>query len=224
MKVVVIHGQAHKGSTYNVTKSLLEYLNCEEANIQEFRVNGMGQCVGCFQCIETDEEKCPHRDLVEPIIIAMEEADVIITESPTYVMSMTGQLKSFFDHLGYRWIAHRPNGGMRKKIGVVISTTAGSGAKKTTKDMKEQLEWLAVGKIYQLPFVVSASSWDRVKDEKKEEIDKKVSTIAKKVNALAGKSKPSLKVRLYFLVMRQMQLRIGYSKIDVDWWKANGWI
>lgn len=146
MKVAVIHGQAHKGSTYNVTRSLLDQLNCEEADIMEFQVNGMGQCMGCFSCILKDEERCPHRAQVEPIILAMEEADVIVVESPNYVMGMTGQLKSFFDHLGYRWMAHRPNGEMRKKIAVAISTTAGSGAKKATKDIATQFMWLAIGK------------------------------------------------------------------------------
>lgn len=224
MKVAVIHGQAHQGSTYNVTRSLLDELNCEESDIWEFRINGMGQCVGCFQCILKDEEKCPHREQVEPIIRAMEEADVIVVESPNYVMGMTGQLKSFFDHLGYRWMAHRPNGEMRKKIAVAISTTAGSGAKKATKDIATQFMWLATGKIYQLPFVVQASSWDGVKEDKKEQIQKKTLALAKKINRKTGKVNPSLKVRFYFFIMKQMQKSVGYNPVDVAWWKSNGWI
>lgn len=224
MKVAVIHGQAHKGSTYHVTRQLLDRLECPETDIQEFRVNGMGQCVGCFQCILEDEKKCPHYNQLEAILKAMDEADVIIVESPTYVMSMTGQLKSFFDHLGYRWMAHRPNGNMRKKIGVAISTTAGSGAGKTTKDMVQQFDWLATGKTFRLPIVVAASSWDQVTEDRKQKIEKKTSILANKINKKCGKVRPSFKVRMYFFMMKQMQLRIGYNPIDVDWWKANGWI
>lgn len=224
MKVVVIHGQAHKGSTYHVTKKILDELDCDESAIQEFYVNGMGQCVGCFSCILRSEEDCPHREQVEPILKAMEEAEVILVESPTYVMSMTGQLKSFFDHVGYRWMAHRPNGDMRQKIAIAISTTAGNGAKRTTKDIARQLVWLAIGKIYQISFVVSASSWENVSTDKKMKIDKETKALAQKVNKKYKHVKPSLKVRLYFFVMKQMQKGVGYNPIDVAWWKSNGWI
>lgn len=36
MKAAVVHGQAHKGSTYHLTHMLLERLNCEKTDISEF--------------------------------------------------------------------------------------------------------------------------------------------------------------------------------------------
>lgn len=33
MKIAVVHGQAHKGNTYNVTHLLLEQLECNKEDI-----------------------------------------------------------------------------------------------------------------------------------------------------------------------------------------------
>ncbi|HEY8391580.1 MAG TPA: NAD(P)H-dependent oxidoreductase, partial [Capillibacterium sp.] len=46
------------------------------------------------------------------------------------VLGMTGQLKTFLDHMGYRWLPHRPHPQMFRKIGLAVSTAAGAGAKK----------------------------------------------------------------------------------------------
>lgn len=147
MNVVVVHGQRHKGNTYKVTKMLLEKLNCEESDIKEFHVTNISQCIGCVKCIMEDEKLCPHYNEVKDIISAIDESDIIILESPNYCMNMTGQLKTFCDHMAYRWMVHRPVD-MRKKIGVAISTTSGVGAGKTTKQIKEQLMWWSVGRVY----------------------------------------------------------------------------
>ena len=72
-------------------------------------ITGIDDCIGCFQCIIKGEESCPHYDQVSAVMKALEAADVIIIDSPTYVMNVTGQLKTFFDHMAYRWISHRPH-------------------------------------------------------------------------------------------------------------------
>ena len=104
--------------------------------------------MGCFSCVIKDEELCPQRSVVDPIIMAIEQSDIIITESPNYCMEMSGQLKTFFDHMAYRWISHRPHPSMKNKIGVAISTTAGVGAKGTAKKIPHGI-WLtgSTGKI-----------------------------------------------------------------------------
>lgn len=56
---------------------------------------------------------------------------------------MTGQLKTFLDHLGYIWLSHRPNGKMFNKVGIVISTASGAGASKVTKTLEQQMFWLS---------------------------------------------------------------------------------
>jgi len=224
MKVVVVHGQAHKGNTYHLTHMLLEQLDCEKEDIKEFNINGIGQCVGCMNCIMKDENLCPHRSQTAPIIDAIDRADVIIFETPNYCMGMSGQLKSFCDHMAYRWMSHRPNGNMKSKIGVAISTTAGAGASKATKDICNQFTWWAVGKTYQLPFIAAAFSWDEIKDKKKMKLTKKVKKLGRKISNNVDKVKPGLKTRFYFNMMKMMQKGMAWNPTDNEYWKKQGWI
>lgn len=224
MKVAVVHGQAHKGSTYYLTQMLLDKLKSNSEDISEFYVNGIEDCIGCFQCIMKDENICPHRSQIKEIIQGIEEADVIVIDSPTYVFSMSGQLKTFFDHMGYRWMSHRPHASMNKKIGIAISSAAGAGASKTTKQIASQLFWWGVGKTYKIPFTVSAMGWDEVNDKIKEKADKKMTKIADVILHQVDCVKPGLKSKLMFLIMKQMQKGMGYNQVDVKHWKDNGWI
>lgn len=224
MKIAVVHGQLHKGNTYQVSHMLLKQLNCEEAEIKEFNVNGIGQCVGCYQCIVKDEHLCPHKAQMEPIRNALDEADVIIFASPNYCMGMTGQMKSFFDHMAYRWMSHRPNGAMRNKIGVAISTTAGMGASKTTKQICQQFLWWAMGRNYSLNFSVNAFKLEEVNQKRMVKLEKKIGKLADKINHKAGHVKPCFKTRFLFGIMTKMHKGADWSQLETDYWKANGWI
>lgn len=224
MKVTIIHGQTHHGSTYHLTHTLVSKLNCSKEDISEFTVNDIPYCVGCFQCIFKDEHLCPHRKQLDPIITALENADVIIMDSPNYVMSMSGQLKAFCDHLAYRWMSHRPNGEMKKKIAVAVSTTAGMGAKTVTKHIATQFRWWSVGQIYQLPFTVAAASWDDVSDKTRNKIDIKTDKLANKINKKSGNVRFNLKGRFIFFMNRNIQRGLGYNPVDVEWWENHGWI
>jgi len=224
MKVVVMHGQSHKKNTYRLTHMLLDQLNCAPEDIKEYVANGTGHCVGCTKCILEDEHLCPHREQIAPIVDAIDEADVIIFDSPNYCMGMSGQLKSFFDHMAYRWISHRPNPDMRSKIGIAVSTTAGAGAGKTTKAIREQFIWWAVGRTYMLPFTIAANSMDELNEKKKRKRDKKVQKLANKINHIAGSVKPSIKIRTLFMIMTKMHDKIRWSEIETKYWKEKGLI
>lgn len=224
MKIAVVHGQQHKGSTYHITQMLLGKLVGSKEDVSEFYVNGIEDCVGCFQCIMKGEHICPHRSQTDEIIHAIEGADVIIIDSPTYVMNVSGQLKTFFDHMGYRWISHRPYPSMKQKIGVAISTTAGAGAKKTTKMIASQLFWWSVGKTYELPVTVAAMKWDQVSAERKSKADRDTSKLAKDILSNVGHVKPGIKAKFMFKVMKQMHKGMDYSPLDMHYWKEQKWI
>ena len=85
MKITVINGQNHKGTTY----------------FGEF-------CCGCNNCFGKSEMLCPHYEKLRPITEAIDRADVLIFTSPVYVYHCTGAMKSFLDHYGWRWMVHRP--------------------------------------------------------------------------------------------------------------------
>ena len=224
MKVAVVHGQLHKGSTYHITHLLLDKLDCVKEDISEFHVNHIDFCVGCYQCVMKGEDTCPHRSQIEEIITAIEKADVIIIDSPTYVLSMSGQLKTFFDHMGYRYISHRPHPSMKQKIGVAISTTAGAGAGKTTKLIAAQMFWWSVGKIYRLPVTVAAMNWNQMSEKRKSKADLKAAKLAKTIQRKIGHIKPGIKARFMFFIMKQMHKGMDYSPLDMKFWQDQGWI
>ena len=84
MKIVIIHGQSHKGSTYHIAHMLAEKIN---GDIKEFFLPRDFDefCVGCIKCITDSEQKCPHYEKLKPLTEAIDEANVIILASPVYV-------------------------------------------------------------------------------------------------------------------------------------------
>lgn len=221
MKIVIIHGQSHKGSTYHLTHSLTDKL---EGEVKEFFLpRDFGEfCVGCTGCFMKSETTCPHYEKLRPFTEAMDEADVIILASPVYVYHATGAMKAFLDHYGYRWMVHRPEGTMFRKQGICISTAAGGGMKSTNKDMADSLFFWGVAKIYTYGLAVRATSWEAIDEKTRDKIERKTTALAKQIKANNGRVKPSLKTRGFFFIMRLMQ-KSGWNEADSSYWKEKGW-
>lgn len=221
MKITMIHGQSHQGSTCNIARRLAEKLN---GQVEEFFLpRDFGAfCTGCCVCFTESEAKCPHFDRLQPITKAMDSADVIILASPGYVYHATGAMKAFLDHYGFRWMVHRPEETMFSKQAVCISTAAGRGMKTTNQDMAHSTFFWGVARTYQYGVAVMETSWERVSAQKKQAIEKKLDLLASKIVKRQGKISPSIKTKLFFYVMRQMQ-KHGWNKADVDYWEQKGW-
>jgi len=226
MKMVVLHGQMHQGSTYHITKQFIHHLSQNSTDIQEFFLpkDAPHACVGCFNCFTKGETNCPHADWIQPIAKAIEEADLIILESPCYVMGMTGQLKAVLDHFGYRWMPHRPHPAMFSKVGLVISTAAGAGTKKVTKAMKENLFFWGIPKIYRYGKNVNAMNWQGVNEKKKLKIEREVIKKSRSISKHIGHAKPGLKTKFMFQIMQMMQKGNDYNPVDKEHWENNGWL
>lgn len=224
MNITAIHSRRSKGSTCSIARLLLNELEKQGALVTEFSVQKTSPCIGCFNCFMKDEKLCPHRAENAPIIESIESADIIIVDSPCYGMGMSGQLKCFLDHFCYRWMAHRPHPSMFSKIGIAISTTAGMGAGKVTKDISQHFFYWGIPLAFRLAFSIQAMSWEEVSAAKKEYICRKVKKTAKSIIAKSGYIKPGIKTRLMFLMMRLMQKRNTWNPVDKDHWKMNGWI
>ena len=221
MKIVIIHGQSHKGSTYHIARMLAEKI--EGDVVEYFLPRDFGDfCVGCTQCFMNSETKCPHYEKLKPITKELDEADVIILASPVYVYHVTGAMKSFLDHYGYRWMVHRPEESMFKKQAVCISTAAGAGMKSTNKDMMDSLFFWGVAKRYQYGNGIASTNWDSVSEKKKMAIEKATSKIARKIKHNALNVKPGLKTKGFFWIMHFMQ-RNGFNPSDAEYWKTKGW-
>jgi multimeric flavodoxin WrbA len=221
MKIVVINGINHKGNTYTLTHRLVDKLDGE---IKEFFLpkDFNEFCLGCATCIFKGESNCPHYEKIKPLVDALIESDLIILDSPVYCMHATGSMFAFLDHLGYMWMAHRPNEAMFKKQAVVLTTCAGAGKKSTIKDMRDSLFYLGVGRIYEYGVALMAPTLEDVKDKKKKKIDKKMNKIAKSITKRNGKVKPKFKTKAFFFLMHLMQ-KNGYNELDKNHWVERGW-
>ncbi len=222
MKTLIISGQNHKGSTYHIARELADKIGGETKEF--FLPKDFGEfCIGCTGCFMKGEEYCPHYEKLNPITEAMDEADVIILNSPVYVFHVTGAMKSFLDHLGYRWMIHRPRGNMFHKQGVCISTAAGAGMKSTNKDMAHSFFNWGVPKTYKYGIAVAATNWEMVSEKKKKAIDKKTIKMANQIRRRCGRVKPNLFTRGFFLVCRAIQ-KTGFNPNDKKYWEENGWM
>lgn len=226
MEITIIHGQIHKGSTYHITDMLKSKLANKDTVVHEFYMpkDSPGYCVGCFQCILKGEKFCPEADKVQRIAEAMFRSQVIIVDSPTYCFEMTGQLKTMFDHFAYLWMSHRPQGEMFTKIGVVVSTAAGAGAKSVTKSIRRQIFWWGIPKTHSLNFNVNASAWEDVQEKVKMKIDRAVEDTALRIERELRKPKPKIKTMLTFSVMRKMQGSNTWNLVDKGHWENNHWL
>jgi hypothetical protein len=66
MKITVVYGQNHKGSTYRIARMLAEKLDGDISEI--FLPRDFGEfCVGCAKCILHDAKDCPHAESLQPL-------------------------------------------------------------------------------------------------------------------------------------------------------------
>ncbi len=222
LKTVMIHGQNHKGSTYQIANMLAKKIGGEV--ITYFLPDDFGEfCIGCNNCFMKSESACPHFEKLNPISNAIEKADIVILASPVYVYHATGAMKNFLDHYGYQWMVHRPNEAMFKKQGVCISTAAGAGMRSTNKDMSDSMFFWGIGKIYRYGIAVQAIAYKDVSWKIKRKIDKKTTHLARKITNRSQKISPGFKTRLYFYLMRAV-MKKGWNQTDVEYWREKGWI
>ncbi len=224
MKIALINGQNHKGSTYNTGRMLAEKLaDCDDIHEVFLPKDMPNFCTGCTTCIIKDEKKCPHYNHVKPITELIDTSDLLIFTTPVYVMHATGSMKALLDHYGYRFMIHRPEESMFRKQAVCISTAAGAGMRSANKDIKDSLFYWGVAKTYTCGFAVASATWDGVKASKKDTIARKTDKLAKKISVHAKMARPSVKTKFMFAVMRAM-VKKGWNPPDAAYWKEKGWL
>ena len=223
MKITVIHGQNHKGSTYNAAKMLYDKL---DADVTEFFLprDFNSFCVGCNNCFKKSEKLCPHYEALSPITSAIDNADIIIFASPVYVYHVTAAMKTLLDHYGYRWMIHRPEESMFRKQVVCISTAAGGGMKETTKDIADSTFFWGVAKTYKIGFAVREVTWNDVNEDIKEKIRKQIYSLANKIKKDYGNIKLSIKTKMLFYLMRKLHQKKKITENDYNYWKEKGWL
>ncbi|MGN0384347.1 MAG: flavodoxin family protein [Lachnospiraceae bacterium] len=224
MKIVMIHGQNHKGSSYNIGRMIANKISGEEDIVEFFLPRDLNHfCLGCYACIE-DDAKCPFYEEKNKIMTAVEAADVLIFTTPTYCMRASAPMKSFIDLTFNYWMVHRPRKCMFSKQAIVVSTTAGSGTKTAIKDITNTLLYWGVPSVITYGIGVQAMNWNGVADKKKQKIEKDTTKIANKVLNIK-RVKPGIKTKFLFTMMRMMQKKgWGSGEAEKAYWEQNGWM
>ncbi len=224
MKIVLIHGQNHKGSSYHIGRMIADKIEMKKEITEFFLPKDLNHfCLGCYKCIEGDEN-CPFYEEKRKIMEAVEMADLLIFTTPTYCLRASAPIKSFIDLTFTYWISHRPRKCMYSKKAVVVSTAAGQGMKAAIKDVKTALFYWGVPYIKSYGKALQAMNWDMVSPKKKEKIEKETTQIAKK---LSNDKKPfvGIRTRFMFQVMAGMQAAgMGSSPMEKEYWEKNGWL
>lgn len=133
----MIHGQNHKGNTWNTANVLVNAIDCEKEVREFFLPRELNKfCLGCCKCLE-GRELCPFWEEKKALHEAMIWADLIILTTPNYCMMPSAPMKAFIDLFYTYWLSHRPQEEMFSKRAVVISTAAGTGAGKAAKPRRK---------------------------------------------------------------------------------------
>ena len=224
MKIVMINGQNHKGSTYNIGRLLAKNIGSDKDIVEFFLPKDLNHfCLGCYTCID-DDTKCPFYEEKNRIMKEVEEADILIFTTPTYCLRTSAPMKSFIDLTFNYWMSHRPRKCMFNKKAVVISTAAGSGAKKAVKDVSDALFYWGIPCIVEYGICIQAMNWDGVSEKKKQKIEKDTIRIAQRLSRKKC-VKAGIKTKAIFSLMRMMQKAdLGSGEADKTYWEKSGWL
>ena len=224
MKIVAIHGQNHKGNTWNVANILLQDMTCQKEVTEFFLPRDLNHfCTGCYACLE-GREKCPFWEDRKKLDDALRAADLLILTTPNYCMMPSAPMKAFLDLSFTNWLSHKPYEEMFGKRAVVISTAAGAGAGKAAKLVANNLLNWGIPKVYTYGISVNSLSWDTTPEKKKNKIIKDMKKLAAK---LSGNSriKVGVKTRFLFWMFSGMQKADwGASASEKEYWKSRGWL
>lgn len=224
MKIVVINGQNHKGSTYNIGRVLTEKISCEKEITEFFLPRDLNHfCLGCYSCVE-DETKCPYYAEKSAIMSKIEEADLLIFTTPNYCMAPSAPLKAFIDLTFTYWFSHKPRECMFTKKAVVISTAAGAGMSQAIKPVAKTLFYWGVPYVKKYGISVQAMSWDGVREKKKARIDKDMQRLADSLSKCRKPHVP-LSSKFMFSMMAGMQkANMGSGTTERKYWEERGWL
>lgn len=226
MKVLLIHGQNHQGTSYHMGRMLAGSLAKEEDIIEFFLPKDLNHfCLGCYKCIE-DITKCPFYSEKKKFLEAFKSSDVFIFTTPNYCLGPSGAMKSFLDLFFDLWVVHRPEAYMFKKRAVVFSSSAGASCKGPLSLVRKSLSGWGMPEIISYGEKVAAMNYAGVKEKKKAKIERRIAKISKKLLKEEGKL-PHVKTseKIYVGLMGLMHKK-GWnsSPKETEYWKNNGWL
>lgn len=137
MKVLVINGSPRaKGNSDLLCDEFIRGAeeaghSVEKASLREKEIH---PCRACYACFKTGV--CVQKDDMSEILQKAEDADVLVFASPTYFLTMSGQMKVMIDRLLPNW---QDLGGKDAYV-IVTGHDGKQGLKRNADDMAAVLE------------------------------------------------------------------------------------
>lgn len=238
MNIVFVHGSNRRGNT-DKTIELIKQSLSREADNDNIKMDYVDIylpkdlpvfCKGCFLCLQKGDyggEKCPHKEYTHPILKSLLNADGIVITSPSYALSMSGQLKAFFDHFASTYTNHRPNEEMFDKVSMAVTTAAGAGTHRVISTINRNMLFWGVKRRLSCRIKLWAQNWKDLKPDNRAKIEKKLDKQSVKFyNLTKNRYKVQRSLLNIILLKLWKNLIKGYDDNEPDkiYWKAKGWI
>lgn len=223
MNITIIKATNRKNSsTYNAAEYLVSRLGKTD-EVFEFTLPGDMPhiCKGCYACLRGNEDKCGGYEYLKPINEALDKSQLIIFCCPVWCFHAPGQIKSFLDHYGFRWLVHRPNFDMQNKQAIIITTAGGGGMKSAARDIKDSMDYWGVSRTCVVKQSVWEYFWNDMPEKFKKSLMKKLDKTAVKILKNVENPKPSLKVKYLYKMFKTLHLNDKMWKIDNEYWKIH---
>ncbi len=223
MNITLIKATKRKNSsTYNAAKYFISKLKNAE-DVYEFTLpDDMPHvCRGCYSCLHGREDRCGGYEYLKPINEAIAKSQLIIFCCPVWCFHAPGQIKSFLDHYGFRWLVHRPDFNMLGKQAVIITTAGGGGMKSAAKDIKDSMDYWGVARTYIVTQSVWQYFWEDMPEKFKKSLENKLDKTAADVQKHARNLHPSLKVKFLLKMFESLHLKRKMWDIDDKYWEEN---
>lgn len=137
MKVLVIHGSPrHQGNSDLLCDALIQGAKESGHDVEKIWLGNKNIhfCRACYACFQTG--RCVQKDDMQEILEKIQEADVLVLASPTYFLTMSGQMKVMIDRLLPKW---QDLGGKGAYV-IVTGHDGKEGLKHVGEDLKLILE------------------------------------------------------------------------------------
>lgn len=132
MKVLVVNGSPRaKGNSDLLCDEFIRGAREAGHNVEKIslREKNISYCKACYACFRTG--RCVQKDDMAEILEKAQEADVIVLASPTYFLTISGQMKVMIDRLLPKW----QDLGGRDAYVIVTGHDGKQGLKRTAEDL-----------------------------------------------------------------------------------------
>lgn len=223
MRLLSIIGspRGKKSNTLRIVEEIYRPLpadaEIETVFLSDVRVN---YCRGCLECFTKGE--CPQKDDAKIIQEKMLKAEVIILGSPTYLLGVSAQLKTFLDRCGY--LGHRPS--LFGKYGISVTASGGGfGGEPVIEYLNNVMRMWGVT-------IIGGVAGIGVKEGEIEEPETtfyQAELLGKDLNAVIKGERKYLNVSEFTRVGMPYLREVIYKnrdilKADYEYWKEKGWL